>query len=377
MKTQLIIDGNYILQKCTYILKTNRQIKEGLSDLLISEFKKMSKSYYYDRIFFVSDSKGGSWRKLIFADYKGKRKKDESIDWEFVYKTYDTYKDYVKSRTNVKFLELRNIEGDDFIAHIVKTSNKEGYSNVIVASDIDINQLLIYDINKNYINIQWNYKFSDEKLYLPENYQLFLSESIKQDVDMFNISQDDFVGHLENIISKTTIKIINREESVFCKIVWGDPSDNISSIIKSKGGEIDEEGRGIGKDGAKTIYKVYKEIYPDPINFDSDDFLNKLIDVIIYVKKIKNVSKDPIKDKITLNKKLIILDDKYMPQHIKDNMINHYVEVLNTNITYEISNLEEELEKSGYFNQKVEDIPENFRIEQSEEIFNPDNFWDL
>ena len=42
-------------------------------------------------------------------------------------------------------------------------------------------------------------------------------------------------------------------------MIQGDSGDNIPTCVKCKDGKMNPEGRGIGKDGAATVYKLYKE----------------------------------------------------------------------------------------------------------------------
>lgn len=378
MKVNLILDSNYLLYKDVFILKKLRRIKQDLAELLMRDFQKLSKSFSFDNIYFVSDSSQGNWRKLVYKEYKGERIRDESIDWNFVFETFNTFKEQIKKKKNVKFLELVGLEGDDFISHVVRESNKKGYSNVICGSDKDLTQLLKFDLNKKFINIQWNYKFSDERVYLPENYQLAMEEFEKSvNENIFELdNSSDFVKFIDNLINRTKIKTISSEEILVCKIIEGDKGDNINSVIVVKEGKVDEEGRGIGVDGAKTIYKLYKEIHPEPIDIDSNTFINNMSDVIIYHKKIKDVTAtDIIKENLKFNRKLIVLDPKYMPQVTYENMKNFYNEVNNRVIEYEPEEIQ--LEDNDFFNINTEIIPEEFNLETDGETFDPDSFWEL
>lgn len=381
MRVNLCIDSNYLLYKNVFILKKLRRIKEDLSDLLMNDFNKLSKSFTFDNIYFVSDSKQGNWRKLIYKEYKGKREKDESVDWDFVYKTFEEFKEKIAKKKNIKSLELVGLEADDFIGHIVRESNKKGYSNVILSSDRDLNQLVKYDLSKKYINIQWNYKFSDERIYLPENYQLVieeLSNSINENIFELDNSSD-FVKYIDNLINRTKTKTVTAEEILFCKILEGDDGDNIPSVIHLKEGKVDNEGRGIGKDGATTIYKLYKEIHPETINIDSEEFVNNLSDVVIYHKKIKDVrAKDILKQNIIFNRGLIVLDPKYMPKVTYENMKSFFEEVENRVIEYETEDSEVKLEEDDFFNEKSKEIiPEQFNMESDGKFFDPDAFWEI
>ena len=256
MKIKLVVDGHYLLYKNVFILKKMRRVKQDLDELMLNDFKKLSKKFPFDEIYFVSDPKEGNWRKLEYKEYKGKRVKDDTIDWTFVFESFDNFKKKVINQRNVKTFEFPGLESDDFIAHIVKEGNKNGTSFVILSSDGDLKQLLSYDIDKKYINVQWNYKFNDERVYLPLNYQLMidnLSKTVNE--NLFELdNSSEFVKFLEDLINRTKIKSVVSEEVVVCKMIQGDNGDNIPSCIKIKDGLISDDGRGIGTDGAKTVY---------------------------------------------------------------------------------------------------------------------------
>jgi hypothetical protein len=380
MRTAIIIDGNYLLYKNVFILKNIKRIKQDLDELMFNDFKKLTKRFHFDDIYFVSDSKEGNWRKILYKEYKGKRVKDETIDWNFVFDSYEKFKQKIYKLRNVKTFELPGLESDDFISYIVKNQNKNGTSFVILSSDGDLQQLINYDINKKYINIQWNYKFNDERIYLPSNYQLmidYLSKNMNENIFELDNSAD-FIKFIEDLINKTKVKSIVQEEIVFCKMIEGDKGDNIPTCIKLKDGQINEDGRGIGKDGAKTLYNLYKEVYPNEIDLNSDIFIDQLVKIISYSKKIKNsIIEDQLKTNLIFNRKMVLLDTRYMPEIVKNNLENHYLSVINNKIEYDIENLEQKLDEDDFFNDFDDNIPEEFSLENSGETFNPDSFWDL
>ena len=383
IKANVLLDGNYLLMKNVFILKKLRSLHD-LGMLLLRDYDKITKSFPFDNIYFVSDSREANWRKQVYKEYKGKRKKDTDIDWDFVFKTYDEFKTSIKGRRNSKVLEFPGLEGDDFIAHIITESNKKGFSNVLIASDGDLQQLLKYDLNNNYMNVQWNYRFSDERLYLPENYQLFLNQlNNSTSNDIFSLSNDsEFAIYIESIIQRTKVKGILTEQVIFEKIIQGDTSDNIISVIKVKDGVLNPDGRGIGEKGANTVYKLYKEIHPDPIDIDSEVFINNLLEVVLYYKKIKNadsVFKQTVKDNIIFNRMLITLDKKYMPEHIYENMKNHFEQIDNQKVELITEDLAQKMDDDGFFDEKETDIDEKFRQEETvtDEKFDPDEFWEL
>jgi hypothetical protein len=164
----------------------------------------------------------------------------------------------------------------------------------------------------------YNFKFNDEKIYMPYLYQYFIDNiNIKVD-DLFDTKSSnnlELIEFLNNLISNKKITEINSEKELFIKII-GHNKDNIKSIYM-KG------NRGIGKKGAEKIYDFYKETYPDSINFNSSDFKNRLIEVIKFFKKIKNTDLDEIMmDRLNMNLKLVKLDKKSTPNKLYEKMEN-------------------------------------------------------
>jgi 5'-3' exonuclease len=113
MGVDLIIDGNFILSKLVFTLHKHNLLFGGLHKALEHNITGYRKWYPFANVFLVSDSKEKSWRKKIITEYKGTRKKDTDIDWNFVYTAYGEFKEEVKS--TMKVLEAPHIEGDDWI----------------------------------------------------------------------------------------------------------------------------------------------------------------------------------------------------------------------------------------------------------------------
>jgi 5'-3' exonuclease len=323
-KINLIIDGNYILNKSAFIAHKAKILYSELETILVKEIKNLSEMYSFDNIYFVSDDKY-NWRKKVYNDYKAKRSKDSDIDWSFVYETYENFKNNIINLRSIKQIQIKNAEGDDVISYIVKKSNEKGYSNLIISVDGDLYQLLDYDINKKYINIMFGNKFSDDRIYLPENYKVYLDfvKTNTKEQTIFNMSDDeDAMDFLKSIFHRGQIVEKNKEESLFIKIVSGDKSDNISSVYES----ITTTGkpRGIGAEGAKSLYSLYKEIYPEDIDFMGDLLIERLKEVICSYKKIESINVNDVKnnmeDKLKRNLKLIVLNDFYTPTEVLTNM---------------------------------------------------------
>lgn len=311
LKIQLIIDGNYLLYKSVFILDRLRTLYGDLETLLLKDYNNISNVFAYDMIYFISDSRQ-SWRKALYSEYKEGRKKDSKIDWEFVFDTYETFKENITTRNNCMVYTIDPFEGDDIMAHIINETNKEGYSNFIISNDGDMHQFLKFDTANDYINIMYNHKFNDERLFVPKNYNIFfnhIEENSEQDI--FDLNNDsEFIEHFERLKARCTVVEVDKEKSLFQKIVTGDKGDNILSVVK-----FDKTMRGIGKAGGETVWNMFKERYPGDINFDSDEFVENLVEILSIYKKNKNVDfKDKVRKNIVFSRKLTRLDSKYLPK---------------------------------------------------------------
>jgi hypothetical protein len=234
VQLNLVIDGNYLLYRAVFILHKLRTLYGDLETLLLNDYTNISNSYSFNAIYFISDSKV-SWRKKLYTEYKGKRKKQEQIDWDFVFETFDNFKESIKSRHNCLTYQIDPFEGDDIIAHIVKKSNEEGMSNLIVSNA-------------------------------------------------------------------------------------GDSGDNILSVIK-----ITPKTMGIGDAGSNKVYNMYKEKYPEDIDFDSNVFVDRLGYILsIYKKNTNEEWIKKVKENIIKSRLLTRLDSKYLP--------DGFNEILNENI---------------------------------------------
>lgn len=326
MKSALTIDGNYLLHKDVFILFALKTLHSDLQKLLRLDIDRIIKLYPFDEIYFVSDSNVGYWRKTQFQNYKGDREPNDDIDWDWVYKEYESLREYIREKTRIRQIQINYAEGDDLIAHIVNNNNKLGYSNLIIATDSDLHQLLRFSISEKYINLAFNYKFSDERVYAPKNYNVFFSEMVrKSSSTLFDMTDDDeLLIFFQELINKTKTVEVSAEELVFTKLIKGDKKDSVPSVYykETKTGKQ----MGIGVAGAKTIYELYKETHNENIVFDSENFVDKVTEIISFVKKIDDYNIVlSIKENIRRNRELLILTEKYLPKQLLEKFNNEII----------------------------------------------------
>ena len=315
----LIIDGNFILSKLVFTLNKNNILYGSLQQALNNAIANYRRLHPFSNVYLVSDSKEKSWRKKIIGEYKSQRKRDNDIDWKFVYQTYSDFKEEL---IGVKVMEAPHVEGDDWISYCVNKSNSEGRSTIIVSNDHDIKQLLKYSMDPLWINIMINEMYGREKLFIPNNYQIFINKVSKlPNDDIFNLNDNsEFLSLLDRFITKYNIVEIDPVEELFLKLVSGDKSDNINSAwFQIKNGKK----RGIGIKGAQGVYDRYIEEFGE-IELNDPDLFENIADLICEKKKLSKTKISDIVENIEFNSKLIDLRIDNIPDEIVDKMKEIY-----------------------------------------------------
>jgi hypothetical protein len=166
--------------------------------------------------------------------------------------------------------------------------------------------------------------YNKQKVFLPDNYQIFINELKKlPNDDIFNLNNNkEFINLIDGFIEKYDINSVNWSESLFIKLVSGDKGDNIDSAWSQvKNGKK----RGIGDKGAKTIYDEYIKEFGN-IDWNDIDLYENIADLICEKKKLSKLQIPKIASKLNYNSSIINLDLKKLPKDIIDIMENVYEE---------------------------------------------------
>jgi len=316
----LVIDGNYILNRNVFSLVKDRLLYSNLYDSFSITTNSYVSWYPFDNVYFISDA-DNNWRKKYYPEYKGTRKKSTEIDWAFAYQMYRDYKTNLPPR--IKLLEQNWVEGDDWFHYISKRNNAMGRSTMMVSNDGDLKQLLI--TGKNFINMMAN-ENTAHNVFLPDNYKTWLANyynNIPLPTIFDDISNEslEFVNFFKQFISNREILTYKHDQVIFEKIISGDRGDNVKTVwskTMSNGKE-----RGIGDAGANKIYNQYIEYFGEP-DFSKECF-NRLCDLIIESKKLDSGEYDKIMENIKKNNNLVNLDR--IPSKIKQRMAEAYERV--------------------------------------------------
>lgn len=320
-KCTLIIDGNWLLMSRLGLYmdrfkKSNpdedkEQAKLQFIDFLAKSINVAINKFpsVVDNILMVQD--GGSWRKSLpkpklYQDesYKGTRKRDTDIDWQYVFGALDVLCKNFKDNDVTCICEY-GVEGDDWAWYWSRLLNRQGTNCIIWTSDCDLKQLVQRDEE----TMRWTAWFNDKAgLVLPECYDD--SNTDVMDLFMFGAQDDPWLMKLLNDTQGNyQITYINPYDIINEKIVCGDASDNIKSLVRVKKGT--KTSRVTVKDWEKVSEGIETEQ-------DLEDRLDEVLGNILSMSKFKGCtdSLDDIKEMFSFNKQLVWLDKSTMPKPI-------------------------------------------------------------
>lgn len=295
-----VIDGTYLMHKMAFVMHKNRTLYGELYNGMMYHYNRISNLYPFKGIILVSD-KGTTWRKGIYPDYKGKRIKNEEIDWDFVKETYKQFKETLQEQPRVKIFEKDGLEGDDWISKIVKNNKSKSVNTLIYSNDSDIQQLI--ECTNNCITFMVNENLGKEVVFLPENYKEFIY-ALKSQISNRSIFEESFddnlVDFLDNLDVTKTVVEVDKNKALFTKLVKGDKGDNIPSIIKVK-------DRGIGDSGADKLWDIYLNEYGF-LDLKTDAWMDNVVDLVCDYKKVPfETYNKQVLENLKLNYKLIKL----------------------------------------------------------------------
>ena len=337
-KHTLLIDGNYFVFSRLFVLpkpkggalllgddKQKSQFMRKLAIDFASEMRKLK--MFVDDVVLTVDSK--SWRKDLFPDaqYKGTRKQNKTVDWTAVYEVYEAFQQIV-AKKGVTVHQIQGAEADDVIFGWSTMLNARGKSCIVWTGDRDLIQLVNYS-NTNDAHTVWYYN-TKKSLYGYKGFEADMAESASKDMTeddmLFNMGGQHMMrdAYQRDIMSwvkanKINITEIDCDEFIFNKILVGDKSDNIPSVVtwqkEMKNGKL--RNYSITDKTAESIYKQFIKEYKD-FKIDylfSSEAKDKLSDIIYRV--VGHSSLTLIKANLTNNIALMLLHNKTIPDPIQ------------------------------------------------------------
>ena len=245
----LLIDGNYFIHSRLFVLPRPKngallgddvskgQFIRKLAIDFASEVRKMTP--FVNQIVFAVDSK--SWRKDLFpeAQYKGTRTQDSSVDWSAVYEVYDEFK-LILAKKGVIVNQVKGAEADDILFAWSTYLNTQGKNCIIWTGDRDMIQLVDYSKATDGYSL-WYYNTKRKLIAFPGFNDIFSNDTeleITNEDLLFNMDSpshlsDRIKNEMVDWMKKNSIEVeeINCDRFVFQKILMGDKSDNIKSVV--------------------------------------------------------------------------------------------------------------------------------------------------
>lgn len=141
----LIVDSNNLYMRIFFSvgqadIVTNEDL---IKYAYFNQIDIMRSKYHANEVILALDS-SNSWRKDIHPKYKDNRRKrkekDDGINWEMVFATYNSINTDIKDYIPFKVMKLDRCEADDIIGVI--TLNNSAENIVIVSNDEDFKQLV-------------------------------------------------------------------------------------------------------------------------------------------------------------------------------------------------------------------------------------------
>ena len=380
-KHTLLIDGNYFLHSRLFVLPRpkGKQLlgdKESQSQLMrklcidfASEVRKMAP--FVDQIVVAVDAK--SWRKDLFPDaqYKGTRTHDDSINWKAVFGVYAEWQKILEQK-GIIIHQVQGAEADDVMYGWSTQLNSEGKNCIAWTGDRDLIQLVNYNQATDAYTL-WYYN-SKKKLIAFEGFEDVMASrktsTMTNDELLFNIAseeatydklKEDFQAWMDK--NRVEVQEINCDDFVFGKILQGDKSDNIPSVITWTKAASNGKIRNYSLT-EKHCVKILEQYKKEESEFTIEHFfnrgqVNKLVDIIYRV--VGKSDPKEIRIRFNQNLDLVLLHYNTIPLAIQKSIYNN-IEA-DRNILPEFSNItqmEKILEGTDWMAKKSQGAPKGY-----------------
>lgn len=336
-KHTLLIDGNYFVFSRLFVLpkpktgkllgddKQKKQFMRKLAIDFASEMRKLKG--FVDDVVLTVDSK--SWRKDLYpeADYKGTRKQSSNVDWAAVYDVYEAFQEILAGK-GVTVHQIQGAEADDVLFGWSTMLNNRGKSCMVWTGDRDLIQLVNYS-KPNDAHTIWYYN-TKKSLYAYEGFIKDMEESaaaeMSEDDMLFNMGgqhmmRDRYQKQILDwtVANKVEVTEVDCEKFIFIKILTGDKSDNIPSVVTWQKEMKDGKLRSYSITD-KMAEKIYDQFIKEGEDFKIDYLFSseqkdRLVDIIYRV--VGRTSINLIKSSLSNNIALMLLHTRTIPDSIQ------------------------------------------------------------
>jgi 5'-3' exonuclease len=150
--TYILVDTANTFFRARHVINGDADIKLGMAfHITLNSVKKAWQDFQGSHVIFCLE--GRSWRKDFYKPYKAQRAEaraahtereaeEEKVFWE----AFDTFKDFIKDKTNCTVLQHPQLEADDLIAGWIQTHPND--SHVVISTDTDFVQLIAPNVKQ-------------------------------------------------------------------------------------------------------------------------------------------------------------------------------------------------------------------------------------
>jgi 5'-3' exonuclease len=150
--TYILVDTANTFFRARHVINGDADIKLGMAfHITLNSIKKAWQDFNGSHVVFCLE--GRSWRKDFYKPYKAQRTAaraahtekeadEEKVFWE----AFDTFKDFVKDKTNCTVLQHSQLEADDLIAGWIQSHPNDNH--VIISTDTDFLQLIAPNVKQ-------------------------------------------------------------------------------------------------------------------------------------------------------------------------------------------------------------------------------------
>lgn len=150
--TYILVDTANTFFRARHVINGDADIKLGMAfHITLNSIKKAWQDFNGSHVVFCLE--GRSWRKDFYKPYKAQRAAaraahtereadEEKVFWE----AFDTFKDFVKDKTNCTVLQHSQLEADDLIAGFIQSHPNDNH--VIISTDTDFLQLIAPNVKQ-------------------------------------------------------------------------------------------------------------------------------------------------------------------------------------------------------------------------------------
>lgn len=148
----IIVDTANTFFRSRHVVRGDADIKIGMAlHIMFNSIKKAWHDFEGKHVVFCLE--GRSWRKDFYKPYKANRaetraamtqkeQEEDKLFWE----TYDSFKEFVLTKTNCTVLHHPQLEADDLIAGFIQ--NHPNDDHVIISTDSDFHQLIAPNVRQ-------------------------------------------------------------------------------------------------------------------------------------------------------------------------------------------------------------------------------------